>query len=392
LPLIACRCEHEGVPEELLIAPKVLTVAPAPPTPVTSAIQQYAALHGRALPAGARIALPLLLLDTYGNDASDTSRVEIYLSGPDGSGEVVALSARALPMSERADARRRPHGARHGARHDAGSSPPRTGRASFGGVVAGAASRDSPRGSSKQTTSPRVSSKQTTSPRDGASCSGASPRQASAAVTCCAVSTASPGDPRSTGACVSSPGRNHSSSGGGGACGVRSAVPSAVPGAVPSATSEAHVDGQGHRLAQQGWAETEVSDVDDAWAQGASWPARRSHVIEHHLTIKGVFALSVSIGGQPLRGSPLELHVTAGLASGARSVLLPAPMPLLNHVPAVFQVQARDRMAPRHASAHHGALASPHRCKLATVGRMISPREVPPSPRAPTGLAPYRWS
>ena len=102
MPLITCRCEHEGVPEELLIAPKVLTVAPAPPTPVTSAIQQYAALHGRALPAGAHIALPLLLLDTYGNDASDTSRVEIYLSGPDGSGEVVALSARALPMSERA--------------------------------------------------------------------------------------------------------------------------------------------------------------------------------------------------------------------------------------------------------------------------------------------------
>ena len=166
------------------------------------------------------------------------------------------------------------------------------------------------------------------------------------------------------------------------------AGPSAVPGAVPSATSD--VDGQGHRLAQQGWAETEVSDVDDAWAQGAAWPARRSHVIEHQLTIKGVFALSVSIGGQPLRGSPLELHVTAGLASGARSVLLPAPMPLLNHVPAVFQVQARDRMVPLHASAHHGALASPHRCKLATAGRTISHREVPPSPRALTAQAPYR--
>ena len=43
------------------------------------------------------------------------------------------------------------------------------------------------------------------------------------------------------------------------------------------------------------------------------------------------------------RDSPIELHVTPGLANGARSVLHPAPMPMLNHVPAVFQVQACDR-------------------------------------------------
>ena len=297
-------CEHEGMPSEVLVATRVLSVAPAAPTPLTSAIQHVGSLHGRALRAGSRIALPLLLIDTYGNDAADTSQLEISLSGPDGSGEVSALSARALPEHER-------------------TPPPSSARAAGRSLAAGAASADSPRSPrSPRSATPRSSAR--SSPRFSAR---SPPRLASAAVTCCAVSTASAGDPH----------RSTTSPSGGAAAGALSAAAAASGGGSLPPRAANVVSGVDDELTGM--------DVDELGGTdaGGSSALRCTHVIEHTATTKGVFYLSVSLGGRPLRGSPLEFHVTAGGANGARSVLQPAPMPMLNHVPSIFMVQACDR-------------------------------------------------
>ena len=64
----------------------------------------------------------------------------------------------------------------------------------------------------------------------------------------------------------------------------------------------------------------------------------------------GEYSLSVAISNRELQTSPLSFAVTAGVAGGSRSQLIPPPMPVLTHAPCEFLVQACDRYGNRISS------------------------------------------
>ena len=299
-------CEHEGEPGALIHAEDVLTVQPAAPTHVLSAIHQAGGFHGSTVRAGTTLALPLLLRDAHGNGAAHTSHVEILLAEPghpEGSG-LTTLGARPLEGHERLFA---------------GGSPTRRG--------ASAAQLSSPAGSSRS---------------HGALDSPRSPRRShgGASATTCAVSLAEPRSPR--GACgrsPTSPSRGSVSSPHGplstldGSEASRSRASNGSAGVRPLSPT---------RLASDGAGRSGGGEADEEAAELLC-----THMVEHLLTHSGVHSLCITVDGKALRGSPLEFQVTAGQAFGARSTLLPPPNPTRTHTPSEFVVEARDRWGNR---------------------------------------------
>ena len=278
-------CEHEGVAFELLHAVKVLTVEAAVATHIPSAIQNAPSVHGRSLKAGTRLRLPLLLLDRYGNGTVGLDAVDISLSGPDASGAVTPLTAYSLLTADGV----------------LPSAPP----------TPAAASARSPRSPTVHPPSPRSPDRQ----------GGRSPsRRVSASATTCAVSTA---DPMAA---------HRTPVGGGRASGGQAAGATAAASPSRGTASSAPT---ARPLATPG--------VDLAAEMGALC----THATDHPLTRRGVYSLSVRVGGKPLRGSPLEFHVVPGAPSGSRSSLRPPPLPVFTHRPFELLVQACDRWSNR---------------------------------------------
>ena len=84
------------------------------------------------------------------------------------------------------------------------------------------------------------------------------------------------------------------------------------------------------------------------------------------MTLATTYHFSVTIAGTPLSGSPIELHICPGAASGKRSYLLSMPpMPIPVHELCEFRVQACDQYGNRLSQGGSAVL-----CKAAGPGGM----------------------